>query len=135
MWNMCECASKLPQNSILQNKSQPKMLLPGHPGEVHWYKQHFWTNADFFDLGQQADLYTKSHRSAENVKNYDMDVRYPADLCHIYCIYFFFIWSLPIYIVSSPLKLVHLGALSIVNTCHLEKAWHFNDPGTFHLTQ
>ena len=36
------------------------MLLPGHPGVVNWYEQHFWTAADSFDLGQQADFYTKA---------------------------------------------------------------------------
>ena len=40
------------------------MPSPGHPGEVNWFKQQFWTAAGFCDLGQQADLYG----AAENVK-------------------------------------------------------------------
>ena len=39
-------------------KPQPGMLLPGHPGWVNSYKQHFWTGADRRDLGQQPDPYT-----------------------------------------------------------------------------
>ena len=34
-WNMCELASKLPQNLIFQEKPQPGMLLPDHPGGVN----------------------------------------------------------------------------------------------------
>ena len=42
------------------------MILPGHPGGVNWY-DCFWIPADICDLGQEADLYTKT--ILENVKN------------------------------------------------------------------
>ena len=51
------------------------MLLPGHPGGVNWYEQHVWTDVDLFDLGQQADLYTKSIlvlRKCWKLQNYDI---------------------------------------------------------------
>ena len=60
MSNMFEWAKNLPHNSILLELPQPGILLPGHPGGVYWYEQHFWTDADLFDLGQQADFYTKT---------------------------------------------------------------------------
>ena len=36
------------------------MLLPCHPGEVKLYESCFRTKGDFCDLGQQADLSTKT---------------------------------------------------------------------------
>ena len=36
------------------------MLLPGHPGGFNRYNKHFCTDANNCDLGQQADLYTKT---------------------------------------------------------------------------
>ena len=34
------------------------MILYGDPGGVNYHEQHFWTPADSFDLGQQAEFYT-----------------------------------------------------------------------------
>ena len=56
MSNMCEWDTKVTKSSIFQEKPQPGMLLPGHPCRVNLYEKNFWTDADLFDLGQQADL-------------------------------------------------------------------------------
>ena len=58
MLRTCEWAVKLPQYSILL--PPPGMLLPGHPAGVKRYEWRFWTAAGFCDLGQQAEIYTKT---------------------------------------------------------------------------
>ena len=52
--------SEIVKPQIFLESFQPGMLLPVHPGEVKWYDWHFWTGGDFCDLGQQADLCTKT---------------------------------------------------------------------------
>ena len=58
MWNVCELASKIPQNSIFQEKPQPGMLLPGHPCVV---TQNCW-----------------------KFQSHDMDWIFPPIFCAIY---------------------------------------------------
>ena len=41
IWNMCEWASKVPKNSIFQEKPQPGILLPNHQGGVNGYEHNF----------------------------------------------------------------------------------------------
>ena len=65
------------------------MLLSGHPSEVKWYEWHFWTDRDFCDMGQQADLSTKIFlitRRCWQLKMFWHGLKiFPirADLCHI----------------------------------------------------
>ena len=51
VWTMCEWASKLPKNSIFNEKPQPGMLLTGHPCGVNWHADmEFVTDARIFFL-------------------------------------------------------------------------------------
>ena len=62
---------------------QPWMLLPGHPGGVNWYECNFWTAGDFYNLEQQANLYTKTilgRRRCCHSRNYYIDSKYPPSL-------------------------------------------------------
>ena len=67
------------------------MLLPGHSGGVNWYEQHFWTDADFFEVGQHAYLYKNTilvTPKCWKYQSYDIDSRSPPSslICAIYSV-------------------------------------------------
>ena len=55
--NMVPNKIEFPDNFSFQKY---KKCTPGHEGGVKKYKWHFWNAAGFYDLGQQADIETKT---------------------------------------------------------------------------
>ena len=79
------------------------MLLPGHPGEINSYKQHFWTGVDSCDLGQKADPLHKDHSGCTEVLKIKI-MTWIQDLPHprLSVLYIFVKYIL--YTIDLPLK-------------------------------